>query len=55
MRYITFFQFLRHCLLLDAEKRPSPQAILKNIGRTLSANGTKEVAQTDTTEQRRKF
>ena len=51
MRYITFFQFLRRCLLLDAEEHTLPPAISKRIGGMLHENRTGEAAKDDREEQ----
>lgn len=40
MGHITFFQFLRRCLLLDAEAYTPPQEILRETKRRLCEGGT---------------
>ena len=40
MGYISFFQFLRRCLLLDAEKHTLPQGTFMETKKGLRENGT---------------
>ena len=47
MRYITFFQFLRRCLLKDAEVSVPPVEISKQIERLSKKDGTGNSDQTD--------
>lgn len=51
MAYITFFQFLRRCLLLDAERYPPPDRVSKYVGATLNKTGTRRANQINRTEQ----
>ena len=51
MAYITFFQFLRRCLLLDAENYTPPETVSKNVGAVLNESGTGEVEQVNGAEQ----
>lgn len=51
MGYITFFQFLRRCFLMDAEEHAPPRAILKDRGEMRLETGASGAAGSDPAEQ----
>lgn len=51
MSYITFFQFIRRCLLRDAERCSPPEQVLEHVEAVLGETEPGKIPQTNGTER----
>lgn len=47
MTYITFFQFIRRCLLRDAERCTAPEQVLEHVEAVLGETEPEKMPQTN--------